>query len=103
MRVILWLIDLIMGIPHILLLILISVAVGRGLKGIIIGVACTHWPSLARLIRAEVLQLRESQYIRIAGKLGMSKWEHCPQAFAAPFASTVHCRPDSAVSPCDSP
>ncbi len=73
--VILWLIDLIMGIPHILLLILISVAVGRGLKGIIIGVACTHWPSLARLIRAEVLQLRESQYIRIAGKLGMSKWE----------------------------
>ena len=30
-----WLIDLIMGIPHILLLILISVAVGKGVKGVV--------------------------------------------------------------------
>ena len=72
--VITWLIDLIMGIPHILLLILISVAVGKGVKGVVIGVALTHWPSLARLIRAEVLQLKESPYIQIAEKLGKSKW-----------------------------
>ena len=38
------------------------------------GVALTHWPSLARLIRAEVIQLKESPYIRIAEKLGKSKW-----------------------------
>ena len=50
--VITWIIDLIMGIPHMLLLILISVAAGRGLKGVVIGVAFTHWTSLARLIRA---------------------------------------------------
>ncbi len=72
--VITWVIDLIMGIPHLLLLILISVAVGRGLKGVVIGVAFTHWTSLARLIRAEVLQLKESTYVRIAGKLGKSRW-----------------------------
>ena len=42
--IITWLIDLIMGIPHILLLILISVAVGKGVKGVVIGVALTHWP-----------------------------------------------------------
>lgn len=67
-------IDTVMGVPHILLLILISVAVGRGLHGVIIGVALTHWPSLARVIRAEVMQLKESPYIQIAGKLGKSKW-----------------------------
>lgn len=67
-------IDLIMGIPHMLLLILISVALGKGLKGVIIGVALTHWPSLARLIRAEVIQLRESPYIQISRKLGKSSW-----------------------------
>ena len=39
-----------------------------------IGVALTHWPSLARLIRAEVLQIKESPYIQIAEKLGKSKW-----------------------------
>lgn len=67
-------IDLIMGIPHILLLILISVAVGKGLKGVVIGVALTHWTSLARLLRSELFQLRESQYIKIAEKLGKSRW-----------------------------
>lgn len=72
--VITWLIDLIMGIPHMLLLILISVAVGKGFKGVVIGVALTHWTSLARLIRAEVIQLKESPYIKIAEKLGKSKW-----------------------------
>ena len=69
-----WLIDLIMGIPHMLLLILISVALGKGFKGVVIGVAFNHWTSLARLIRAEVIQLKESPYIKIAEKLGKSKW-----------------------------
>lgn len=67
-------IDMVMGIPHILLLILISFACGKGLKGVIIGVALTHWTSLARLIRGEVLQLRQSEYILIAEKLGHSKF-----------------------------
>lgn len=69
-----WSIDLLMGIPHMLLLLLISVALGKGFKGVVIGVAFTHWTSLARLIRAEVIQLKESPYIKIAGKLGKSKW-----------------------------
>lgn len=67
-----WSIDLVMGIPHMLLLILICVACGRGLKGVIFGVALTHWTSLARLIRGEVLQLKEQIYIKTARKLGKS-------------------------------
>ncbi|MCI6466273.1 MAG: ABC transporter permease [Faecalicatena sp.] len=67
-------IDLLLGIPHILLLILISVALGKGFAGVAWGVALTHWPSLARLIRAEVMQLKESPYIQIARKLGKSNW-----------------------------
>lgn len=73
--VITWFIDLIMGIPHMLLLILICVALGKGLTGVIVGVALTHWTSLARVIRAEVMQLKESQYIKIAEKLGHSKFK----------------------------
>lgn len=73
--VITFLIDTVMGVPHILLLILISYAMGKGLKGVIVGVALTHWTSLARLIRSEVMQLKQSEYIQIAGKLGHSKWE----------------------------
>lgn len=67
------LIDLVMGIPHILLLVLISFAMGKGFWGVVTGIALTHWTSLARLIRGEVIQLKESQYIKMAEKLGQGK------------------------------
>ena len=69
-----WLIDLVMGIPHTVLLILISFACGKGLKGVLIGVAVTHWTGLARIIRSEVLQIRSQQYIEVSRKLGHSRW-----------------------------
>ena len=70
--VISWLIDLMRGIPHIVLLVLISYAIGKGFWGVTIGVAVTHWPSLARVVRAEVLQCRESKFVEVARKLGQS-------------------------------
>lgn len=67
-----WVIDLMMGVPHMVLIMLISVAFGRGLKGLLIGVAATHWCSLARLIRAEVMQLRSQPYVAVSRRLGKS-------------------------------
>ena len=67
-----WLIDLVMGVPHMILIILISFAFGRGLKGLLIVVAATHWCSLARLIRGEVMQLRSQQYVAVSRRLGKS-------------------------------
>lgn len=71
--VISWVTDLVMGIPHILLVMLISIACGRGFAGIVAGVSLSHWPSLARVIRGEVIQLKEAPYILAAEKLGVSK------------------------------
>ncbi len=68
-----WLIDLMMGIPHIVLLILISFALGKGFWGVTIGVALTHWPSLTRVLRAEMLQCRTSDYVTAARRLGVSQ------------------------------
>lgn len=67
-----WLIDLMMGVPHIVLLILISFALGKGFWGVTIGVAVTHWPSLARVVRAEILQCKQSTFVAAARKLGRS-------------------------------
>ena len=67
-------IDLVMGVPHILLLILVSLACGKGLTGVVVGVTLTHWTSLARVLRGEILQLRSAPYIQVAAKLGQSKW-----------------------------
>jgi peptide/nickel transport system permease protein len=65
-----WLVDIFMTLPHLVLLILISFASGGGVKGVIIAVALTHWPALTRIIRAEVLQLRNSLYVKTSLKFG---------------------------------
>ncbi|MEW9121897.1 MAG: ABC transporter permease [Thermotaleaceae bacterium] len=69
-----WLVDLFLSVPHLVALILIAFALGGGIKGVIIGVAFTHWPSLTRVIRAEVLQLRSAEFIQVSKKLGKSRW-----------------------------
>lgn len=70
-----WLIDLMLGIPHIVLLILISYALGKGFWGVVAGIALTHWPSLARVVRAEVLQVKQAPYMAAARKLGAGRVE----------------------------
>lgn len=69
-----WLVDLMMGVPHIVLIILVSYALGRGFWGVAVGVAVTHWPNLTRVIRAEILQCRESGFVAVSSKLGVPVW-----------------------------
>lgn len=70
-----WCVDLCMGLPHIVLLILISFMMGKGIKGVTVAVALTHWPSLTRIVRAEVMQIRSSQYVKAAYKMGKTKYQ----------------------------
>lgn len=69
-----WLIDLFLSVPHLVTLILISFSFGGGIKGVVLGIAFTHWPSLARVIRAEVLQLRTAEYVQVSRRMGKSRW-----------------------------
>lgn len=69
-RVVSTLVNLVMATPHLVLLILISFACGGGPKGVIIAVAVSHWPNLTRIIRAEILQLRESDYVLLSQRFG---------------------------------
>ncbi|RDW17123.1 ABC transporter permease [Oceanobacillus arenosus] len=69
-----WLIDLFLSVPHLVLLILISFAVGGGFKGVVIGLSLTHWPSLTRLLRGEMLQIKSAEYVGISRQLGKSRW-----------------------------
>ena len=68
------LIDTFLGVPHFVILVLISASLGGGEFGVIIAVATTHWPPLSRILRAEILQLREEQYILTAQQFGKSDW-----------------------------
>lgn len=68
-------VDLCMGLPHLVLLILISCMMGKGTVGVTTAVALTHWPGLTRIVRQEVLQLRSAQYVKAAQKMGKSSFE----------------------------
>ncbi|MEI2356378.1 ABC transporter permease [Mesobacillus zeae] len=69
-----WLIDLFLSVPHLVTLILISFSLGGGAKGIIVGIALTHWPSLSRVIRAEMMQIRSAEYVQVSRRMGRPGW-----------------------------
>ena len=66
-------IDLFGSIPHILLIILVSIMFGGGVMGVIMGVGLTHWTPLARVLRSEVKEIKTKEYIHLAENLGKSK------------------------------
>ncbi len=72
--IIAWLVDLFLSIPHLLLIIIVSIGFGGGVTGVIIGVAFSHWTSLTRVVRAEIKQLKTQEYILISRNLGKSKY-----------------------------
>lgn len=41
----------------------------------VVGVSLSHWTSLARVIRGEVLQVKQAPYLLVAEKLGVSPWK----------------------------
>lgn len=68
-----FLVDATMGLPHLVLLILIAFALGGGTNAVIIAVALTHWPRLTRILRVEILQIRNADYIRFSRNFGKSR------------------------------
>ena len=65
-------VDLILSIPLVLVAIILSVTIGASLTNLIILIAAFVWPRFARQIRAEVLSLREQDYVTLARVAGIS-------------------------------
>ncbi|MQG16677.1 MAG: ABC transporter permease [SAR202 cluster bacterium] len=72
--------DATLGFPSILVAMLIVTFVGTGYTGVIIAVTATTWARFARMIRGEVLSVRERDFVVLAGILGVSPvmimWRH---------------------------
>lgn len=65
--------DAMLGIPHLVLLILICFALGGGTGAVVAAISITHWPRLARILRAELLQVRAAPYVEVSRALGRSR------------------------------
>jgi len=63
-------IDILSSIPTMLLYILMMVALGAGFTNIILAMAITGWIGIARLVRGQVLSLKETDYVRAARAMG---------------------------------
>src|SRR5438067_1490604 len=66
--------DVFLAMPLLILAMGVTVALGRGLFNIGLALAFTWWPTYTRLVRGQVLSIRENQYVEAARAVGASDW-----------------------------
>jgi peptide/nickel transport system permease protein len=70
--VVMWLINVIWSIPTLLLVFAVTLLLGKGFWQVFIAVGLTMWVNVARLVRGQVLSVRELEYIEATRALGFS-------------------------------
>lgn len=68
--VIMWLINVVWSIPTLLLVIAITLVLGKGILQVFIAVGLTMWVDVARLIRGQILSIREKEFVEAGRALG---------------------------------
>lgn len=66
--------DIFLAFPYLVLCMVIVAALGSGLGNVMVAMAVVSWPSYARLIRGQVLSVKERNYIEAARAVGASDW-----------------------------
>jgi len=70
--VISWLIQVLWALPSVLLVFAITLSLGKGLWVIYVSVGLTLWVNVARLVRGQVMAIREMNYVEAARAMGLS-------------------------------
>lgn len=74
-RLILWLINIVWSIPTLLMVIAITLALGRGYWQVFVAVGLTMWVEVARLVRGQVKSIKETLFIQSGKALGFSNFK----------------------------
>ncbi|HET9422881.1 MAG TPA: ABC transporter permease [Nocardioides sp.] len=67
-------VDVFMSVPELIFPLAIAAVLGPSFTNIIIALACVLWAKYARIIRAEILRVRQSSYVEAATAIGDSKF-----------------------------
>jgi oligopeptide transport system permease protein len=67
-------IDIMTAFPSLLFAILVSSVMSGGFRTVVVALSITSWITIARLTRAQMLSLREQDYVSAAKALGASQW-----------------------------
>ena len=62
--------EILFSLPYLLMVILMMIVLERGIWPIIIAMSITGWIPMARLVRGQVLQLKEMEYVQAANSMG---------------------------------
>ena len=73
-RLMMNLVDILYGIPLLLYVILLMVALKPGLTNIYIALGIAYWLGMARIVRGQILSLKEQEYVLAARTLGAGTW-----------------------------
>jgi peptide/nickel transport system permease protein len=73
-NVIIWIINVVWSIPTLLLVIAITLALGKGFWQVFVAVGLTMWVEVARVIRGQVMSLREKEFIEAGRALGFTNY-----------------------------
>lgn len=65
--------DILYTIPYLLVVILLMVIIGPGITTIIIALTITGWINMARIVRSQILQIKQQDYVKAAFALGASR------------------------------
>ncbi len=68
--VIMWVINVVWSIPTLLLVIAITLVLGKGIFQVFIAVGLTMWVDIARIVRGQILSLREKEFVEAGRALG---------------------------------
>ncbi|MEO5684133.1 MAG: ABC transporter permease [Chitinophagaceae bacterium] len=71
--IIMWFINVIWSIPTLLLVFAITFLLGKGFWQVFVAVGLTMWVTVARIVRGQVLGVRELEYVEAARALGYSQ------------------------------
>ncbi len=65
--------DSMHSIPYLLIVIMLMVIMGTGIPTILLALTITGWIGMARIVRGQIMQLKELDFVRAAAALGASK------------------------------
>ena len=72
--VVMWIVNVIWSIPTLLLVIAITLALGKGFWQVFVAVGLTMWVEVARVVRGQVISAKEMQYVTAARALGFGNF-----------------------------
>ena len=71
-NLVMWVINVVWSVPTLLLVIAITFALGKGFWQVFVAVGLTMWVEVARVVRGQILSIREKEYVEAARALGFS-------------------------------